>query len=239
MPWNQRLRFSEEFRQSKKFQKRRRLSAGHQPIVHREKRIKLFWPLDPSLKNKFKKPENLTIVTAHNYPEKSIFEQSLDFLGITDYVVLSEPIKTEWRHTYKTKWVLKFLQSGECKTKYLLFCDARDTVLIDDPQKILDIFKTMNCELIFNATLRKKCIYWIMPQLLDWTKTISKKHGRYLNSGAFIGKTEFIQQFLESAVTLIGRLYPPFSDQEIFRYLHPAFYPEVDIDYSNDIFYRN
>jgi len=30
---------------------------------------------------------DLTIVTIHNYEEKSLFEQSLDFMGIKDYIV--------------------------------------------------------------------------------------------------------------------------------------------------------
>ena len=245
MPWDSRTIFNKEFRFSEEFRKkaqekpRRKFRAGYQPIVHREKRIKLLWPLDPSLRNKFKCPENLTIVTVSTYPEKSIFEQSLDFLGITDYVVLSKPIKTQWRHTYKIEWILEFLQSRRCKTEYLLYCDARDTILVDDPHKILDIFETMYGELIFSSTVSKKGIFHRMPQLLDWTRTVAQKNSKYLNAGTFVGKTKFIQQVFESAITLIGKFSRPYSDQDILRYLRPVFYPEMNIDYFNKIFYRN
>ena len=240
MPWDSKVRFDEDFWKERiKIPRGKKLRAGYQPIIHRQKRVEVFWPLDPSLENKFKCPENLTIVTVSTYSEKSIFEQSLDFLGIVNYVVLSKLIETVWHGMYKIKWILEFLQSGKCKTEYLLYCDARDTILIDDPQRVLDIFETMECELIFNSTKQKRGILWHMPQFLDWMRIVAKKGGRYLNAGAFIGKTKFIQQVLESAVTLIGRFPRPYSDQEILRYLHPAFYPEMDIDYCNHIFYRN
>ena len=242
MPWdsqtvfNKEFRFSEEFR--KRYKKRKKGRAGRQPIVHRGKRIELLWPLDLSLKDKFKCPKNLTIVTVSTYPEKSIFEQSLDFLGITDYIVLSQSIETGWRNTYKLEWILEFLQSGKCKTEYLLYCDARDTILIDDPHRILDIFETMHDELIFNSTISKRGIFRRMPQLLDWTKRVAQKNSRYLNAGAFVGKTALVQKLFEAAVPLIGRFYRS-SDQDILRYLQPAFYPDMNIDYFNRIFYRN
>jgi len=213
------------------------LHAGRQPIIHRFKYIDYFFPLDPSLKNKFKKPDDLTIVTIHNYPEKSTFEESLDFLGIAPYVVLKKDI--EWNHRYKIDWMLEFLQSEGCETEYLLFCDARDAFVIDDLHKALNTFKRMNCELIFNSTMSQRGVFWHMPQLFDWTGRVAKKRGRFLNAGAFIGRPEFIQAVWKAVIPLFGRLSRPNDEQDILRYLHPAFYPEMDIDYSNDIFYRN
>lgn len=234
MPWTKRTRFDESF-ETVYYEPKR--IAGQQPIIHRAKRIKKFWPLDPSLKNKFKNPENLTIVTTHNYSEKSIFEQSLDYLGITEYVVLNKKIK--WHPMHKINWILEFLQSGKCKTEYLLFCDARDTIVIDDLQKAFDIFKKMNCELIFNSTISKRGTFLHMPQFFDWVRIVAKKKGRFLNAGAFIGRAKFVQKVFESVVTLTGRLPRRGDDQDILRYLQPIFYPELDLDYLNEIFYRN
>lgn len=237
MPWTIKTRFDENFDPFCGQSKRHKLSSGKQPIIHRFRYIDYFWPLDPSLKNKFKKPEDLTIVTAHNYPEKSIFEKSLDHYGIAPYVVLKK--KGEWNHRYKLDWMLEFLQAGGCKTEYLLFCDARDAYVIDDLHKALNIFKKTGCDLIFNSTMSKRGIFWNFPQLLEWTKIVGKKHSRYLNAGTYIGRPEFIQKVWETAVTLIGRFPRSEDEQDILRYLHPAFYPEMDIDYSNEIFYRN
>ena len=63
--------------------KKKRL--GFQPITHRLKKALLQWEEiknDEELRNKFKKPEDLTIVTAHNYDHKSLFEENLDYLGV-------------------------------------------------------------------------------------------------------------------------------------------------------------
>lgn len=238
MPWARRLRFDENLDPFLTYPKRKKRRVGQQPIIHRERYVNYLWPLDPSLKNKFKKPKNLTVVTAHNYPEKSIFEQSLDYLGIVPYVVLKQDIKP-WSHRLKMEWLLEFLQSGRCRTEYLLFCDARDTIIFDDLHKVLDVFHEMKCELIFSSTVSTRGIFQHMPQLWEWTKTVARRHNRYLNSGVFIGRSEFIQKFYEAAVTLFGRFPRPEDDQDIFRYLHPAFYPEMDLDYFNEISYRN
>jgi hypothetical protein len=75
-----------------KIKKRR---CGQQPIIHRYKKAKahLEWMIETG--THYKKFEgfdlsdlsDLTIVTIHNYEEKSLFEQSLDFMGIKDYIV--------------------------------------------------------------------------------------------------------------------------------------------------------
>jgi len=237
MPWTSKTRFDENFERFATYPKQRKRSVGRQTIIHRHKHVQAFWPLDPSLENKFTKPKNLTIVTTHTYPEKSIFEQSLDYLGIIPYVVLKKEVG--WSHRYKIDWLLEFLRSDKCETEYLLFCDARDTIVIDDLHKALNTFHEMKCELVFNSTMSRRGILWNMPQLFEWTRTVAKKRGRYLCAGAFIGRAKFIQKVFEAAVTLFGRFARPENDQDVLRYLHPAFHPEMDLDYANKIFYRN
>ncbi|MCK4824814.1 hypothetical protein KA005_54185, partial [bacterium] len=90
----------------------------------------------------------------------------------------------------------------------------------------------------------------------EWTKTVAHKSGRYLNAGAFIGKTEFVKKVFEEAnknvdpdnpIEVRGprdrEKFPEFpkgtDDQVIFRYLEPKFYPRLSVDYINRIFYRN
>ena len=63
----------------------RKKQCGEQPIIHRWKKVgpRLEWlRAQGTYYKKFKRPEELTIVTVHNYDEKSIFEQSLDFFGV-------------------------------------------------------------------------------------------------------------------------------------------------------------
>jgi len=237
----------------------KKISVVYSSIIHREKYAVYYMQ---GLKtaywmwHAYKTPKDLTILTLHNYTEKSLFERSLDFLGIDDYVVLSEQFEGPWRHTLKIQWIVNYLRAGRCKTKYLLYCDARDSILRVDPQIVLDLFLERNVSLLFNATMSKKAYYFGMPSMLEWARTVAPRLGRYLNSGAFIGKTDFVQKVYERAMDYVDpnqyivagdvkRLnqfleFPKgMDDQTIFRYLQREFHPAMSIDYYNRIFYRN
>ncbi|GAH08348.1 unnamed protein product, partial [marine sediment metagenome] len=173
-----------------------------------------------------------------------------------DYVVLSESFEGPWRHTFKIQWILNYLKSGKCKTQYLLYCDARDSILRVDPQIVLDLFLQQNLSLLFNATMSKRAYYFGMPGTLEWARTVAPRLGRYLNSGAFIGYTNFVKKVFEEAMKYVDSKqhvvagdvkslneFPEFpkgmDDQTILRYIHREFYPAMNIDYYNRIFYRN
>jgi len=238
--------------------KRQKIRSPYSPIIHREKIAVWFSKALQTaywLEGAYKKPQDLTILTINTMKEKSLFEQSLDYLGIKNYVVLNEKFSGEWRHTLKIRFILNYLRSGKCKTKYLLYCDAFDCLLKDDPNLVLDLFKKHNADLLFCATSSKRRFRFI-PEIFEWTKTVATKSGRYLNAGAFIGKTDFIlgvfeeaerhldpnSNFKEGTIRLCDELpeFPEgYSDQLILRYLHKQFYPRMDVDYINRIFYRN
>ena len=237
----------------------KKIAATYASIIHREKFAqKYFKALKTAywMKNAFKTPKNLTIITLHNYHEKSLFEQSLDFLGIRNYVILNESFEGPWRHTLKIQWILNYLKSGKCKTQYLLYCDARDSILRVDPQTVLDLFIEQKISLLFNATMSKRAYYFGMPEILEWARSVAPRSGRYLNSGAFVGVTDFVQKVFEVAIKYVSpdqhvvagdvKSLNEFSefpkgmdDQTILRYIHREFYPAMNIDYYNRIFYRN
>jgi hypothetical protein len=218
----------------------KKLRLGMQPITHRMKKVKVQWPLDPSLEGAFRKPDDLTIITINTTGQKGYFERSLDFLGIEDYVVLKGEFEGPWRHVLKIGWIVDYLESGECGTPYLLYCDSFDSILRDDSQKVLDIFLRMGKMIVFGSTMSRRGIFTHFPDLFEWTLEVGKKSGRYLNAGTFIGETEFVRKVYGVAEGMIG-IYPrtDYSDQDIFRYLHPVFYPHMDVDYFNELFYRN
>jgi len=235
----------------------KKIAATYSSIIHREKfAIKYFRSLRTAywMRDAYRTPKNLTIITLHNYQEKSLFEQSLEYLGIRDYVNIIEPFEGPWRHTLKIQFILNYLRSGKCKTKYLLYCDARDSILRVDPQVVLDLFLLQKIHLLFNSSMSKRG-FPAMPEILDWTRCHSPRPGRYLNAGAFIGLTDFIQRVFEEAMKYVDPTEyvvlatPEFDelpecpkgadDQIILRYLHPQFHPAMDIDYYNRIFYRN
>jgi len=238
--------------------KHQKIRSPYSPIIHRKKiAIWFFKALQTAywLEGVYKKSQNLTILTVNSTGEKSLFEESLDYLGIKNYVVLNEPFDGPWHHTLKIRFILNYLLSGRCKTKYLLYCDAFDCILKDDPELVITLFKEYNADLIFCATSSKRRFQFI-PEVFEWTKTVAPKSGRYLNAGAFIGNTDFILEvfkeakrhldpnsdFKEGTIRLCSELkkFPEgYSDQLIFRYLHRQFYPRMDVDYINRIFYRN
>ena len=94
---------------------------------------------------------------------------------------------------------------------------------------------------------------------------MAKQHdasGWYINSGVFAARPLFLREVLEAAMTYItendltGKVYgelrrqgslcerlPDFpkgcgSDQAIFRFLHPQFYPRMKIDYHGRLALR-
>jgi len=219
-------------------------------------------------KNAFTKPANLTIVTVRNegslddriipslegYEDRSILEANLEYLGIHPLVVLTDP-RLPWRNTFKFEIILNYLNSGKCNTEYFMFCDAVDVIFKDDPQKVIDIFKSFNCDALFMST-HSSDGYSCMPEVKKFVDEEIQSSGRYLNSGVYIGKTNFIKEVFEEAIQYAiphgvtmdkyyeylrsnPSNYPQGSqDQDIFRFLEPKFYPRLKVDYENKMAYR-
>ena len=225
----------------------RRLT-GEQLIIHRHKMAEPALSemiKDGRLKNISKNSDlsDLAIVTVHNYDEKTLFEQSLDFLGVEDYTVLKH--SGEWKMLYKFMYLLEFIE--ECEKPYILYCDARDAVFTDDPAKAVPLFKEFECEALFCATMSARGILkahaWTLP-LYWWTRIISKTtwRKRFPNAGAFIGKRQLLKEISEIILFYCESMkckYYPNSDQDVLRAIYPWFWPRMTCDYYNKMFYRN
>ena len=218
--------------------------------------------------NKFTLPNNLTILTARNkgslgdriiphllgYEDVSILEQNLEYLGV-NLVVLTDN-KLPWRNTVKIKMIYEYLQSGKCDTELFMYCDAIDVIFVDYPQRVIDIFEESNCDVLFMST-HSTDGYQCMPHVKVEVDVINNGNGRYLNSGVYIGKTEFITEIFEELIKYVGPNdvtmseyyeylasnpidYPRGSqDQDLFRYLEPKFYPRLKVDYLNKMAWRS
>lgn len=242
-----------------------KLSAGNQPITHRTKYAEKQWEemlSSGDKKGKYRCPDGLTIVTCHNYEEETLLEKNLKYLGIEGLVVLKGG-DTPWRSVCKVDLVLDWIAKQRTLPAYLMVCDARDVIIRDDPRKIIEIFESMDCELVFNSTMFKGG-WMCMPDKFEWYRRNVYK-GRYLNAGVYIGRPGFISCVLKRALNFIGpdsisddeyfflgrgnkntRLcehlpdYPRGStDQDIFRYIHSEFYPGMKVDCDNQLVYRN
>ena len=171
-----------------------------------------------------------------------------------DLVVLRDD-RLPWRNTFKFEMLYNYLNSGDCKTKYFMCLDAIDIIWVDEPQKVMDIFKSFNCDALFMST-HSTDGYSCMPEVKQWVETINVP-GRYLNSGVYIGKTSFVKEMVEEAMNyavppgvIMGEYhewlktkpkdYPKGSqDQDIFRYIEKKFYPRMKVDYQNKMAFRS
>lgn len=221
---------------------------GEQIIIHRYKKAadKLYDMIeDGKFENSFKNSDlsDLAIVTVHNYDYKTLLEQSLDFLGIKDYTVFNHTGK--WRMAYKYIYLLEFIE--ECNKPYILFCDARDSIFIDDPAKIIPFFKEFECEALFNSSYSPRGIfksYESAAGIYWWTRKVAKTGWtkKYPNAGGFIGKSQLIKEIAEVILFYcehMGCKRYPTSDQDVLRAIYPWFWPRMKVDNYNRIFYRN
>jgi len=238
------------------------------PVIHDRHIVKNYYEnmvFNNTHKNKFRNPDDLTIITCRNlgsmedriidslsgYEHKSILECNLEYLGIDDLVVLYDD-RLPWRNTFKFEMISNYLK--QCTTKYIMYCDAIDVIFIDDPNKVVDIFKQHNCKMLFMSSTSTDG-YSCMPDILTWAN--SNHSSRYLNSGVWIGETEFVKKvFVEATkyITPHGTTMDMYSeylksnpgnfpigaqDQDIFRYIEPKFYPDLKVDYENKLAFRS
>tara|TARA_R100000008_G_scaffold44871_1_gene26114 strand:- start:217 stop:954 length:738 start_codon:yes stop_codon:yes gene_type:complete len=241
-----------------------------QPIIHDRHLVKeafetLKSQTEPGI---FTHPKDLTIVTCRNegsledriiphlsgYENTSILESNMEYLGLN--LVVLKDARLPWRNTFKFEMINNYLQSGKCTTEYFMCLDAIDIIFVDHPQKVIDIFKSFNCQALFMSTSSLDG-YNCMPEVLDWVHNINGGTPRYLNSGVYIGKTSFIKELYEEAIKYAiphgvtmddyrdylarePKDYPKGSqDQDIIRYLEPKFYPQLKVDYQNQMAFRS
>jgi hypothetical protein len=240
-----------------------------QPIIHDRHIVKqAFKHLIMNGPIEFQTPEDLTIVTCRNegsledriiphlsgYEETSILERNMEYLGL-DLVVLTDA-RLPWRNTFKFEMIHNYLNSGKCTTEYFMCLDAIDVIFVDEPQKVIDIFRTFECDALFMST-QSMDGYNCMPEVKRWADGINGGRIRYLNSGVYIGKTSFIKKVFDEAIKYAiphgvtmdeyreylksePKDYPKGSqDQDIFRYLEPDFYPLLRVDYDNLMAFRS
>ena len=236
-----------------------------QPIIHDRHLVKqAFEQLKESGPIKFEQPKDLTIATCRNegtlsdriishlagYEDISILEKNMEYLGL-DLVVLRDA-RLPWRNTFKFEMLNNYLK--DCPTEYFMCLDAIDVIWVDEPQKVMDIFKSFDCDALFMST-HSTDGYNCMPEVKQWVETINIS-GRYLNSGVYIGKTSFVREMVEEAMKYAvppgvtmdeykdyldskPKDYPKGSqDQDIFRYIEQKFYPRMRVDYQNKIAFR-
>ncbi len=136
-----------------------------------------------------------------------------------------------WVNTMKAGLLADYLPN--ITTKYTMGIDSHDALLIRDGNHLVDTFeKEFDCDMLFNAELVS---YPENNELANFEKDIyGDSPFRYLNSGVWIAKTEFLNQVIGDVLKF--RSSRPKSDQEIYRKLHRKYFPRIQIDNKCKLF---
>jgi hypothetical protein len=204
-------------------------------------------------------PSNLTIITCHNYTEKTYAEKHMDYVGI-DYVTLQpDDLTARWRNSNKISLPYEYIRDGKCNTDYVLLIDSDDVVFVNDPSTCITAFDSYGCDMLFCAVYRKVNNYQLMEEKREEIVKLSNAE-MYINAGVWIGKINSVLDILENAYSFVddsvyngkysdyvdlrnGRMdisfrdewFPNYpygvpSDQDILRWIHPEYYPRMLVD---------
>lgn len=214
-------------------------------VVHDERLAPLYLEKlkkRPELRGSLRRPENLAIVTWSNYPEKTLLEECLDYLGLADHVVLGKEVQ-KFTFTARITMTLDYLKSAACTEDLILWIDSRDAVLLKDPRAIIALLEKNACDALFTSTdyffPGEKCraIHDFERSRPGAEHTLTP----YLNAGVMIARKDFLIRLLEEAEALVEPpLCPldPKNDQPIFAFLHQKHYPRLKADSTQEFSLR-
>ena len=172
-------------------------------------------------------------------------ERCLDRLGVP-YGVLGRGIDP-WKNVFKIQTLLDGLAT--VTTPYVIACDSPDVLILDDPGGCIERFESFGADLVSIAD----CSFW-PPELQDLRWHEEHRPGAwgerfpYLNSGAFIGRTDFCREIFTVAARMADhQLAYPYvegtsgagtdaDDQSIMKRLYIEHHPRLQLDFRCRIF---
>jgi hypothetical protein len=180
-------------------------------------------------------PEDLTIITCNNgHQAMGIFERSLEHLGLP-YQVHGAGVNPWMNSRDKPRILAEAL--SKIKSRYVLYADSRDAILIGDPGLALQRFREeFSCRMLFGADR----INW--PPLKEFQRyedSLLPAEGSdfpYLNGGMWIGETAFCQEFFARAMETPPVEKAPESEQGILKRMLPDYAGSVQLDHHCRIF---
>lgn len=197
---------------------------------------------------------DLTTVLINTGVNPSLLERACTRLGMRDHDTIGSGV-SPWRMSQKYILLRDYLRNI-CK-EYVLYLDAYDVLLFDDPSVLLQRFLSYDCKLVF---MGESTPYpGSFAELEEREREIAGREGclpfyRYLNDGAFIGRRDYILGILEEMDIDDDRYYMRPSDwdttpseredgkvfdaQLTARRWYADYYPDIKLDYWADLFIR-
>lgn len=162
------------------------------------------------------------------------FEQSLHHMGLT-CMVAGRGIDPWINSRDKPRVIAE--AAGTITTEYLMYADSRDAILIQSPQTVLERFQNdFSCDLLFGGDLLNYPPDFALRRYEDKLAGKEASKFRYLNAGAWIGRTRFVAEFFTAACKRPPLAAAPNSEQGILRQLLPEYEGRAGIDYRCQIF---
>jgi len=173
--------------------------------------------------------DGLTILTWNNRSEPAVLQQCLDHLGIP-YLVLGQGVRN-WVNLLKNRLTCEAL--ADVTTPYVMGLDSSDVLVLGHPQAILDRFRDeFSCKLLLGAETH------CFPEIAEVRRFEDSLPGatspwHYLNSGMWIGETDFCREFFRVAAETEpwpGDERFRQSDQGVLKKVFRRFYPKALLD---------
>jgi len=177
-------------------------------------------------------PKELTIITFGNnkhYNNKfNLFENSLENNKLS-YLKLGNEIE-HWINTKKIDLISENINN--IKTKYVLFADNSDVLLVNKIDRILDIFLQFDCKALFNSEIN---FYpkLLGDEILNFEKKIFKNS--FLNAGLWITELSFVKIIIKDLMEL--KLNSSItSEQYFYKKVYLKYFPLIKVDHKCEIF---
>lgn len=143
-------------------------------------------------------PPELEIVLTTNYDFELISVRSMNWLGVDRYTILRPPSDFKWKGGLpKLLLINQYLSNGPLRSKYLLYFDVADAILLQSPERAIGLLEASGADLLFSNTDIDKDRFLIPDE-----SAVNDRHAesagfgpgtmRYLNAGVFIGRTEYV-----------------------------------------------
>lgn len=172
----------------------------------------------------------VSVIMAYNNEEKAITALQLK-LSNQAYENACTNKEKAWTNIDKIKYYVDALE--KTLSEYTLLVDAYDVVFfknIDD--EFIEKYKTMNKEIVFNATKNN------YPNLTIEGEKLGEGEFKYLNAGIAFGKTEKLLELYKEALRQTQRedIINPWKSEQLFVRLSAINNENVGIDSECKLF---
>lgn len=186
---------------------------------------------DEIIGTEIKIPDDITIISFFFGDNKFALKEQLSIFNIPVIDATKDNYFFMWQDRVKIKLIADSIK--KVKTKYVLILDGTDVLLGSKVSDIVDKFKTLDCKLLYNACVFSHPLSNNKYELEDDNVGLFNK----LNSGAFIGETDFVDFFYKDLMTIYDDVDMPVPQTDGIRIgLKYKNYPEIKVDYNCDIF---